>query len=240
MLLYAVPNTQVMAMPIGTESTRVSLNLMSAPTASTPSASAPTPPPVTQKSSVTQPVEQKTDIKKLVKKTQSEAKPTSKPVHHPEPKAKQKTEPKTQPEFKTSRKVTAPQPDKRQSEAAPNTAATNSQDTHITETKASPSASAAGVNSPALVNQPTFATKPSPVSYPRIARRRGLEGQVTVEVWIDEKGRQIKQMLVQSSGAQVLDEAALDTIKRWRFSSHIVDGHAIAHRVHIPVRFKLD
>ena len=97
-----------------------------------------------------------------------------------------------------------------------------------------------GANSPQLVSKPTFATKPSPVKYPRLAKRRGIEGTVLVEVLIAKDGHQIKQKLIKSSGANVLDDAALKAIKKWRFSPHIVDGIAIAHRVQIPVRFKLD
>ncbi|OBU14367.1 hypothetical protein AYY19_06450 [Photobacterium aquimaris] len=91
-----------------------------------------------------------------------------------------------------------------------------------------------------LVSKPTFATRPSPVNYPKLAKRRGIEGQVLVEVWIDAQGQQLKQKLIKSSGAQILDNAAIAAIKKWRFSSHIVNGKAIAHRVQIPVRFKLD
>lgn len=98
----------------------------------------------------------------------------------------------------------------------------------------------AGANSPELVSKLTFSTRPSPVKYPRLAKRRGVQGQVMVEVWIDQTGRQIKQTLLASSGTNILDKAALDAIKKWQFSSHIVDGRAIVHRVQIPVRFQLD
>ncbi|MDP2514113.1 energy transducer TonB [Photobacterium damselae subsp. piscicida] len=97
-----------------------------------------------------------------------------------------------------------------------------------------------GTQSPELVSRPTFATRPGPVSYPRLAKRRGIQGQVMVEIWINSKGKQIKQKVISSSGTEILDQAALKAIKKWEFSSHIVDGQAIAHRVHIPVRFQLD
>nr|WP_269781209.1 energy transducer TonB [Photobacterium carnosum] len=82
--------------------------------------------------------------------------------------------------------------------------------------------------------------RPSAVNYPKLAKRRGIEGQVLIEVWIDIEGQQLKQKLIKSSGAQILDNAAIVAIKQWHFSSHIVNGKAIAHRVQIPVRFKLD
>ncbi|WP_052771956.1 energy transducer TonB [Vibrio mexicanus] len=60
-----------------------------------------------------------------------------------------------------------------------------------------------------------------------------------IEVWLDEDGKQIKQNLIQSSGHQILDERALKTIKEWQFSRRLEDGIAVAHRVHIPINFKL-
>ncbi|MEC6814767.1 energy transducer TonB [Photobacterium toruni] len=91
-----------------------------------------------------------------------------------------------------------------------------------------------------LVSKPTFVTRPGAVNYPKLAKRRGIEGQVLIEVWIGIKGQQLKQKLIKSSGAHILDNAAITAIKKWHFSSHIVNGKAIAHRVQIPVRFKLD
>lgn len=234
-LLSVGPNKIVMAMPVGTESTRVSLNLVPVPQ--------PVPQPPAMQNSVQKAtpvvepksVVQETKIKKLVKQNKPRtvqkkqvkkvAKPVQKkPIKQPEKKITKKVE-----------KVEKIQPVKEiakvKNEAPP-----------VPESKPEVKAqAAAGVNnSPKLVTQPTFATRPSPVKYPRLAKRRGLEGQVMVEVWIDPKGKQVKQTLVQSSGAQVLDKAAIEAIKRWHFTSHIVDGQAIAHRVQIPVRFKLD
>ena len=92
---------------------------------------------------------------------------------------------------------------------------------------------------PMLVKKPRFNAKPTPVTYPRIARKKGLEGKVLIEVWLDEQGNQIKQLLLESSGHRVLDERALSTIKEWRFSNQLEQGQAIAHRVQIPINFQL-
>jgi|GEM_PF-784398 len=92
---------------------------------------------------------------------------------------------------------------------------------------------------PMLVKKPRFSAKPTPVSYPKIARKRGLEGKVLIEVWLDDQGNQIKQLLIKSSGHSVLDKRALNTIKEWRFSHQTDQGQAIAHRVQIPINFQL-
>ena len=240
-LLSAVPNKIVMAMPVGTESTRVSLNLVSAPK--------PAPQPTVVKEvaqeavqkttpvSEPKPVVKETKVKKLVKKKEPEA---VKKALAPEPEPKiTKPDPKKvseNPVKEVAKKIDKPEPPKKVDEAKPATPKS------VAEPKAEmKSQQAAGVNSsPKLVTRPTFAARPSPVKYPKIAKRRGIEGQVMIEVWIDENGKQVRQSLVKSSGTQVLDKAALDAIKRWQFSSHTVDGQAIAHRVQIPVRFKLD
>jgi len=93
---------------------------------------------------------------------------------------------------------------------------------------------------PQLIEKSRFLSSPNAPKYPRIAKRKGLEGTVTYEVWLDEKGKQIKQLLKDSSGARVLDVAALKAIKTWKFSPHSVNGKKIAHRIYVPISFKLD
>ncbi|MFD2178138.1 energy transducer TonB [Veronia pacifica] len=93
---------------------------------------------------------------------------------------------------------------------------------------------------PLLVEKPTYKVKPIPPRYPRSARRRGLEGKLLVEVWLSQSGEQVKHVLLRSSGHSQLDRAALKAIKNWKFSGIAQNGVAIAHRVRIPVHFKLD
>ncbi|WGV98630.1 energy transducer TonB [Vibrio sp. YMD68] len=92
---------------------------------------------------------------------------------------------------------------------------------------------------PKLVKKPTFETRPSAIDYPRSAKRRNIQGVVLVEVWLDPEGDQTKLTIVSSSGHQILDSAALKGISEWQFRHHKNDGQAIAHRVQIPINFKL-
>ncbi|MGF1695812.1 energy transducer TonB [Vibrio lamellibrachiae] len=94
--------------------------------------------------------------------------------------------------------------------------------------------------SPKLITKPTFETRPSAIDYPRSAKRRNIQGVVLVEVWLDPEGDQTKLLIVNSSGHQILDSAALKGISEWQFRQHQNDGRAIAHRVQIPVNFKLN
>lgn len=93
---------------------------------------------------------------------------------------------------------------------------------------------------PKMVEKVTFSARPSPIKYPHSAKRRNLEGVVLVEVWIDALGQQTKQLIVNSSGHEVLDNAAIKAITEWQFSRHQAGGLAIAHRVQVPINFELN
>jgi protein TonB len=58
---------------------------------------------------------------------------------------------------------------------------------------------------------------PSPY-YPSLAMRNHLEGTATVEIKVDETGAITSANVQKSSGSSVLDEAAIEVVKkRWRF-----------------------
>ncbi len=91
-----------------------------------------------------------------------------------------------------------------------------------------------------LVSKPLFKTPPTPPSYPSMARRRGLEGTVVIEVSLDALGLQTELRIQKSSGNPLLDSSAVNAVRNWRFLPHQLEGLAIASRVQIPVRFKLN
>jgi len=93
---------------------------------------------------------------------------------------------------------------------------------------------------PKLMAKPTFKVKPTPINYPRIAQRHNLQGETLVEVWLDQKGKQIKQRIITSSGHALLDNAALKAIANWQFQQAESQSQSIAYRVQIPIIFKLD
>lgn len=254
MFLAAMPTKDPITLTIGTDTPRVSLTFVAVPpavvktppptvmpisTESIPTKSAPVKPPVAS------------TMKRLTKTTTADKKaPTLKKTITPK---KTVTQKKTPPIKKIvtpvkKKQLTHTKPLKQTSSAVTPTTTT---DTKIAlKSTKSPSNQAnkttatavdnAGTQALQLVSKPAFAMRPSAVNYPKLAKRRGIEGQVLIEVWIDIEGQQLKQKLIKSSGAQILDNAAIAAIKQWHFSSHIVNGKAIAHRVQIPVRFKLD
>jgi TonB family protein len=50
--------------------------------------------------------------------------------------------------------------------------------------------------------------------YPMLAQRRGLEGTGSVRVRIDRQGHVLERSVLKSTGEAMLDEAALDMVRR--------------------------
>nr|WP_282452166.1 energy transducer TonB [Vibrio sp. 1CM8B] len=252
-LLFVAQESKVFAMPAGSQSNTVSINF-------TPKSV----PSQAQQKTITEPVEPE-PVKETVSQAEpkpvepktvepKQAKPTPKKkaiTNKPQPKKVEKKVVEKKVEKKpvqkkpvTEKKVVkkerpepVPQP-----VTKPEKLADKKVDKNMDESANQPQEVNQGVSNqePVLVTKPSFSARPTPPNYPRQARRRGVEGVATYEIWLDAEGKQIKQALVNSSGALMLDNAALDAIKQWKFSPHTVNGRAIAHRVQIPVRFRLD
>ena len=86
--------------------------------------------------------------------------------------------------------------------------------------------------------QPYALTAPVP-PYPPLARREGTEGKVKLKVLISEEGRVTGVSLFRSSGSPLLDQAALETLEKWRFSPAMENGRRVAAWVVVPVVFSL-
>ncbi len=85
---------------------------------------------------------------------------------------------------------------------------------------------------------PLYRENPPP-AYPRVARRRGSEGTVLLEVLVTEEGRVGVLRVAESSGHTSLDKAALRAVEAWRFRPGRRGDRAVAMRVLVPVRFRL-
>ena len=93
---------------------------------------------------------------------------------------------------------------------------------------------------PAVVTDasPLYRVNPPP-RYPTSARRRGYQGTVLIEVLVGDTGRVIDLRLAQSSGHGVLDNAALEAVRTWRFIPGSRDERPVDMWVRVPVRFEL-
>ena len=76
--------------------------------------------------------------------------------------------------------------------------------------------------------------------YPWSARRRGREGRVVIVLDVDAGGHPIHVSVVESSGDDALDQAALNALARWRLAPALKDGVPVASQVRVPIRFRLD
>jgi protein TonB len=85
---------------------------------------------------------------------------------------------------------------------------------------------------------PIYRQNPPP-GYPRIARRKGYEGTVVLEVLVGREGRVSDLRLLHSCGHAVLDEAAADSVRSWLFDPGTLDNDPVEMWVKVPVRFQL-
>lgn len=86
---------------------------------------------------------------------------------------------------------------------------------------------------------PLYRLNPSP-TYPMIARKRGYQGTVVLDVLVSREGRVKELSLSASSGYSVLDQAALTSVKTWLFNPGTRGGEEVDMWVKVPVRFKLE
>jgi periplasmic protein TonB len=108
---------------------------------------------------------------------------------------------------------------------------------------------------PALAAEPAIAPEPSPVippsftadylknpppSYPALARRLHEQGRVLIRVLVSVEGSPERIELKASSGHPRLDEAALETIKQWKFVPARQGDQSIAAWVIVPIAFTLN
>ncbi len=96
--------------------------------------------------------------------------------------------------------------------------------------------SIAGVQTEA---QPNYLRNPAPV-YPFEARRLGQQGLVVLSVDVDRQGNSVQVKVKRSSRYLLLDNSALKTVRRWKYSPARIGELAIESNVEVPIRFKLE
>ena len=77
-----------------------------------------------------------------------------------------------------------------------------------------------------------------PAAYPFAARSDGVEGEVPLELVLDEAGRVIEARVVRAAG-NGFDASALSAVRRYRFAPAERDGHPIRVRMPWTVQFRL-
>jgi len=87
-----------------------------------------------------------------------------------------------------------------------------------------------------FVAKPRYRSNPEP-DYPLASLRRHEEGTVLLNVQVEPDGRPSSISLRQSSGHPLLDEAALDAVRRWTFEPALAAGTPVSSLAIVPVRF---
>lgn len=76
--------------------------------------------------------------------------------------------------------------------------------------------------------------------YPPLARVRGYQGVVVLIVEVLADGRVGQVGIKRSAGHVILDRAALEAVRTWRFDPGRREGRAVTMSVEVPVRFVLN
>ncbi len=82
-----------------------------------------------------------------------------------------------------------------------------------------------------------FATRQSAPVYPPVARSTRTTGMVTVELTIDEKGDVAE--VQKASGPAMLQSAAKDAVRRWKFKPFVRDGQPVKATGYVSFNFAL-
>ncbi|MFH1243869.1 MAG: TonB family protein [Pseudomonadota bacterium] len=91
---------------------------------------------------------------------------------------------------------------------------------------------------PMLKARPAYKENPRP-EYPRLARRRGYQGTTVLEVLVGVTGRVHDIRLLDSSGYEILDNAAAASVREWLFEPGRKGDQRVEMWVRVPVRFEL-
>ncbi|NMF97305.1 energy transducer TonB [Aromatoleum toluolicum] len=84
-----------------------------------------------------------------------------------------------------------------------------------------------------------YLDNPAP-QYPKLSRRRGEQGKVTLRVRVRADGRAEAVEIAHSSGHPRLDDAALETVRSWRFVPARQGDTPIDSSLLVPIAFRLD
>lgn len=86
--------------------------------------------------------------------------------------------------------------------------------------------------------QANYKSNPKP-DYPRLAKSRSWQGKVLLRVQVTADGHSAGISVQQSSGHEMLDDAAIEAVKNWTFIPAKRGDTPVASTVTVPIQFKL-
>ncbi|NIS37886.1 energy transducer TonB [Candidatus Saccharibacteria bacterium] len=90
-----------------------------------------------------------------------------------------------------------------------------------------------------LTTEPQVIKRSDP-EYPAPARKQQLEGTAIIRVTIFEDGQVGEARILKSSGHDILDKSALNSVYKFEFSPGEIDGRPVKTQINIPCHFQLD
>ena len=75
--------------------------------------------------------------------------------------------------------------------------------------------------------------------YPRVAKEEGWEGIVLLQVLVQTSGIPGKITIRKSSGHQILDNAAIEAMRQWRFAPAMDGNFPVEKYLQVPLKFGL-
>jgi len=75
--------------------------------------------------------------------------------------------------------------------------------------------------------------------YPILARKRGYQGTVILDVFVDKNGRVADTKVFSSSGYTILDKAARTAVENWLFEPGMKGEERIEMWIQVPIHFQL-
>ena len=76
-----------------------------------------------------------------------------------------------------------------------------------------------------------------PPEYPLLARAQHVSGGVTIDALVDANGRVTKMKVL--SGPTLLEQAAMDALRQWRYEPAMLDGKAVPMHLTVTIQFRL-
>ena len=77
-----------------------------------------------------------------------------------------------------------------------------------------------------------------PPLYPELAKSTRVSGDVVVDALIDANGKVTTVKVI--SGPVLLQQAAIETVRQWKYEPARLDGRAVAMHVTVTVKFRLN
>jgi protein TonB len=96
------------------------------------------------------------------------------------------------------------------------------------------------VKSQSSVDRPPRAVLKQPPEYPQEARSRGVSGFVVLNIFVGQSGLIENVKVDQSEPRGFFDEAALKSIRAWRFEPAITKGQTVAAWTKQKIKFELN